>query len=111
MLMTGCYLDQHRHSAIVLRIKNNAVTFLTMNVTKQANYQGAISYETVAQRVSLCSVSDTAFARQFEVFLHNYPVVKAIKVYWRSGLDVTPEAKEAIRLFLLANKTKHRAAS
>ena len=108
MLVTGCYLDQHRHSAIVLRIKSNVVTFLTMNVTRMVNFQGNISYETVTERVSLCSVNDAAFAKQYLTYLHNYPVLRAIKIYWRSGLDVSDEAKEAIRLFLIANKTRQQ---
>ena len=110
MLTTGCYLDQHRHSAIVLRVKNGTVTYLTMNVTKPSHYQGTLTYEVMAQKVSLCSASDTAFAKQFEVYLHAYPVLQAIKKYWRSGLQVSPEAEEAIRMFLIANKTKKAAA-
>jgi hypothetical protein len=109
MLLTGCYLDQHRHSAIVLRIKNGVVTYLTMNVTKPSHYQGAVSYEVIEQKVSLCSASDTNFARQFEVYLHNYPVLRAIKIFWRSGLQVSEDAEKAIRIFLLANKTKKTA--
>lgn len=109
-LITGCYLNQHRHSAIALRIKDGKVTYLTMNTTKPTRYEGALVYEVQQQRVSLCTLSEHDFAIQFEVFLHNYPVLKAIKIYWRSGLDVTTEAEAAIRMFLVANKTRKVAA-
>ena len=107
-LCTGCYLNQHRHSAIVLRIKNGAVTFLTLNVTKPTRYEGTLVYEVRQEKVSLCTLSEHDFAAQFEVFLHNYPVLQAIRIYWRSGLEVTSEAEAAIRMFLLANKTQTR---
>lgn len=97
MLRTGVYLDQHRHSAIVLRVKDGRVVYLTMNPTRTVNVQGRETFEVIAQRVSLCSVSDREFAHQYEIYMPGYPVLKAIKTYWRSGLDVTPEAKEAIR--------------
>jgi len=108
-LTTGCYQDPHRHSAIVVRVKNGIVTYLTMNVTKATHYQGTVSYETTASKVSLCSASDTVFARQYEKFLHSYPVLRAVRVYWRSGLEVTPEAEKVIRLLLTANKTRSAA--
>lgn len=104
-ITTGCYLDPHRHSAVVVRVKDGIVTYLTMNVTRPTDdRQGA--YEVTAQRVSLCTASDTVFARQYEVFLHSYPVLHALRVYWRSGLEVTPDAAKVIKLVLTANKTK-----
>jgi hypothetical protein len=103
---TGCYLDHHRHSCIVVRIKDGVVTFLTMNVTKLSYYQGQVSYETVAQKVSLCTMSDSAFAKQYEIYLPSYPVLQAAQIFWRSGLEVTPEAAKVIGLLLKANKTR-----
>jgi hypothetical protein len=104
MLVTGCYLDPNNHSAIVVRIKDGIVTYLTMNVTRPTDGRGA--YEVTAQRVSLCTASDSVFAHQYGKFLHNYPVLRAVKIYWRSGLEVTPEAKAVIKLLLAAQKTK-----
>jgi hypothetical protein len=109
MIKTGCYLDHHRHSCIVVRVKAGTVTFLTMNVTKPSHYQGQISYETTAQKVSLCSMSDTAFAHQYEIYMPSYPVLQAAKIFWRSGLEVTPEAEKVIKLLLLANKSSKEA--
>lgn len=104
-ITTGCYLDPHNHSAIAVRVKDGIVTYLTMNVTKPASeIRGA--YEVSAQRVSLCTASDSVFGRQYCKFLHNYPVLRAVKVYWRSGLEVSPEAKAVIKLLLAAQKTK-----
>ena len=111
MLVTGCYLDHNSHSAIVLRIKDDMVTYLTMNVTKPEVVNGLRVYEVTAQRVSLVSTPTRVFTAQYGKYLHNYPVLRAIKIYWRSGLTVTPEAKEAIRVFLIANKTKARRAT
>jgi uracil phosphoribosyltransferase len=105
-IKTGCYLDHHRHSAIVVRVKDGTVTYLTMNVTKPSHYQGQISYETTAQKVSLCSASDSAFAKQYEIYMPSYPVLRAAEIFWRSGLEVTPEAAKVIHILLKANKTR-----
>lgn len=104
-ITTGCYLDPHRHSAVVVRVKDGIVTYLTMNVTRPTDDRRG-AYEVTAQRVSLCTASDSVFARQYEVFLHSYPVLRALRAYWRSGLEVTPDAAKVIKLVLTANKTK-----
>ena len=109
MLVTGCYQDYNSRSAIVVRIKDGTVTYLTMNVTKLEVVEGRKVYETTAARVSLCSCSVRAFTEQFCKYLHNYPVLRAIKVYWRSGLAVTPEAEQVIRLLLKSLKTRTTA--
>lgn len=105
-LVTGCYLDHNSRSAIVIRVKDDKVVYLTMNVTKPVAYQGSVHYEVTAQRVELLSASGAEFSKQYIKYLHNYPVQRAIKVYWRSGLTVTPEATEAIRRVLIALKNK-----
>ncbi len=98
MLCTGVYLDQHRHSAIAVRVKDDKVVFLTMNPP------GART------AVSLCTLSGSEFTRQYEVYMPDYPVVMAAKTYWRSGLDVTPEAKKVLQLLLINNVTTRKAA-
>lgn len=103
-LVTGCYLDHNSHSAIVVRVKDGKVVYLTMNVTKPVVYQGSVHYEVTAQRVELRSAHEAEFAKQYIKYLHNYPIQRAIKVYWRSGLTVTPEATEIIRRVLIALK-------
>lgn len=99
-LTTGVYLDCHRHSAIVVRVKEGKVVFLTMNVTER-EYLGELKrfvLKVVKQEVSVVTMDDQKFAQQYEVFLPNYPIMKAVKAYWRSGLSVSSEAKEIIRI-------------
>lgn len=99
-LTTGVYLDCHRHSAIVVRVRDGKVVYLTMNVTKR-EFLTEIKrfvYSVVSQQVDVVTATDEAFAKQFEIFLPGYPVMKAVKAYWRSGLKVTPEAKKIIRI-------------
>lgn len=105
-ITTGCYLDPHNHSAVVVRVKEGIVTYLTMNVTRPVHSDGRMAFEVTTQRVSLCTASDSVFAKQYGTFLHAYPVLRALRVYWRSGLDVTPDAEKVIKLVLAANKTK-----
>lgn len=99
-LTTGVYLDCHRHSAIVVRVKDGKVVFLTMNVTQRERVAGVKHevFEVVKQEVSVVTMTDDSFAHQYEVFLPNYPIMKAVKAYWRSGLRVSTEAKEIIRI-------------
>lgn len=99
-LTTGCYLDHHRHSAIVVRVKDGKVVFLTMNVTQRERVAGLRHdvFEVVKQEVSVVTMDDHSFAEQYVVFLPNYPIMKAVKTYWRSGLRVNTEAKEIIRI-------------
>jgi hypothetical protein len=110
MLHTGVYLDQHRHSAIAVRVKDGKVVYLTMNPTKPVVEKGRTSFEVTGCRVSLCTLSDTEFTRQFELYLPDYPVLKAAKTYWRSGLEVTPEAKKVLQLLLVNNVTRKAAS-
>jgi len=99
-LKTGVYLDCHRHSAIVVRIRDGKVVYLTMNVTKREHLPDVRHdvYTVVAQQVDLVVANEDSFAKQFEIYLPGYPVMKAVKKYWRSGLRVTPEAKKVIRI-------------
>ena len=99
-LTTGVYLDCHRHSAIVVRVRDGKVVYLTMNITKREYLAEAkhFVYSVTAQNVDVVTATDEAFAKQFEIYLPGYPVMKAVKKYWRSGLRVTPEAKKIIRI-------------
>ena len=109
MLKTGVYLDWHRHSAVVVRIKDGTVVYLTMNETVIERFGGKFAYMPTKQHVALCQTSDSRFAHQFDIFLPSYPILRAVKAYWRSGLDVTPEAKKVMQLILLNNKTRREA--
>lgn len=109
-LTVGVYLDHNRHSAIVVRVKDGKVVFLTMNVTKKVPHNGRWVYEVQDQAVALVTMDDHSFAQQYDVFLPSYPVMRAVTKYWRSGLRVTSEAKEIIRILAKNAKAGRMAA-
>jgi hypothetical protein len=110
MLRTGVYQDWHRHSAIVVRIKDGNVSYLTMNETALERVGGQMAYTSVNERVAFCTMKEAAFTKQFDIYLPDYPVLRAVRVYWRSGLSVTPEAERVIKLLLVNLKTKREKA-
>lgn len=106
MLRTGVYQDWHRHSAIVVRVKNGTVTYLTMNVTTLERVGGQMAYTSMKEQVSVCSAEESRFCKQYDIYLPDYPVLRAVRVYWRSGLTVTEDAERVIKLLLTNLKTK-----
>lgn len=90
---TGVYLDDNRHTAIVVQVKNGAVAYLTL-------FTGAVE----VHRASL-----PRFKREFHIALPNYPIRTAIRKYAKSGLPLTEDAKTVMRL-VLANTATTQAA-
>lgn len=77
MLVRGVYLNQHRNTAIVLRVNDdNSVVYLT-------HIDGPIEVR---------KSNDTTFTRQWPIFLHDYPLSKAIRSYATSGLKASTSA-------------------
>lgn len=97
----GIWVDQHRHTAIVLRVKDGNVTFLSMNQTKPARASnGLVSYEAVTQNVDVSVLPEPRFAEQYATKIQDYPLLRALQKYWRSGLTVTPDAERVIGVAL-----------
>lgn len=88
MLVRGVYLDGNRHSAIALQVKEGSVLYLTFK-------DGPIE---------LHKTNDVNFARQYPIFLHDYPIGRAIRKYASSGLKSTDNAYEALRRLLNQKK-------
>lgn len=97
----GVYVDQHRHTAIVLRNKNGQVTFLSMNQTRSARASnGLVSYEAVTQNVDVSVLPTPRFAEQYHTKIKDYPLLRALKKYWESGLHITADAERVIGVAL-----------
>lgn len=113
MLKSGVYLDHNRRSAIAVRTNGDTgpVVYLTMNPAKLAIVEGRPVYETTAEQVTLVTASAKDFARQFCVYLPDYPVLRACKTYWRSGLRIEPEAKKVLAIVIKNLSTKARSVA
>lgn len=85
-MRTGIYLDYGRHSAIVVRVKDGTAMYLSMATGK----------------VSLCQSSIERFLHDFIIAMPNYPVLKAAKIYYYSGLEIEEAAERVLKL-LFAN--------
>ncbi len=81
---TGVYVDNNRKSAIVVRVKNGIVHYVTMQTGS----------------VTLQSCSTEKFEAQFNTKLYHYPVRRACRVYMNSGLGVSNEAAAILRAVL-----------
>ncbi len=89
-LRLGVYLDSQRHTAIVLRSKDSSVAYLSM--------------ETGSVDLHVCS--SWKFKVRFTISLPDYPITRALIKYARSGLAITDNAREALRVTLLNAKKR-----
>lgn len=94
MIVRGVYLNHNRNSAVVLQVKEDGtVIYLTFK-------DGPIEAH---------KTSDISFARQWPIFLHDYPLSKAIRSYASSGLKASDAAVDILRKLLnpkAAQRTK-----
>lgn len=81
---TGVYLDHHRHTAIVVKVKEGMVHYLTF----------------ITGQVTLEMRNAETFASEFFIQLYMYPVLRAVRKYATCGLAITPEARVILRAIL-----------
>ena len=81
---TGVYLDHMRHSAIVVRVKEDRFTFITTR-------SGSVTLEACHREV---------FLHDWAVQLPNYPVLRAVRSHLRPGLNVSADAGKILRSIL-----------
>jgi len=88
----GVYLNFNRNTAIVVRVKEHIVWYLTMQ-------SGAID---------LRKVSESKFAHEWTIHMPSYPAVRAIRTYARSELSRSEEAKKVMSLALANERARAR---
>lgn len=81
---TGVYLDHGRHSAIVVKVKDSIVYYLTF----------------ISGSVTLERRSVEAFTAAFNIQLYMYPLLRAARRYAESGLAINTEARTVLRALL-----------
>lgn len=86
-MRAGVYLDRSRHTAIVVRVKDGHVWFLTME-------SGAITLE---------QSSTEKFAHQYSEFMPDYPVLRAVRKYRSSGLRIEDDAARVLTIIVARN--------
>lgn len=105
---TGVYMNTNARTAIVVRVREGTVYYLTMTQTKPVHHSmgnglpPSTVWEVVSQRVDLSTCSEKRFLEQYITHMPNYPLRRAAIGYARSGLEITEQAEKVLRL-LLAN--------
>ena len=105
---TGVYMNPNARTAIVVRVRDGVVYYLSMTQTRPTHHSmgkglpPATVYEVASQRVDLTTCSDKRFLEEYITYMPNYPIRRAAIGYARSGLEITEQAEKVLRL-LLAN--------
>lgn len=83
-IRTGAYLSPSRNTAVVVRSKDGRVSFLTY----------------MSGTVELREVFAFSFARDYPIFLPNYPAKRALRSFRAAGLPIHPLADKVFRAVL-----------
>lgn len=81
---TGVYMNDHRKTAVVVRVKEAKAYFLT----------------SLTGTIELQVESVVTFGRSWPIFLPNYPARRAARHYQNSGLAVEASAGSILRSVL-----------
>lgn len=87
---TGVYQSRHRRTAVVVRVKGDMVSYLTLCADC---------------RIELEHVSRTKFIADWPIELFHYPALRAIRKYAsyvvKDNFRCTPEARKVINAILV----------
>jgi|SRR6185369_13062 len=94
-MQVGVYLNQHRNTAIVVKVAGQKCAYLTI----------------MSGRITVERSGTERFETDWPIHLSDYDVMAAIKKYSKSGLYASDEAVELIKQIYAAQKARKAATT